>query len=370
MIDSLTGVRFFAALWVLLLHFREYQVDRIWKFPIIDPFVAQGTLGVDLFFVLSGFIMSHVYRVVFRDRVTKASYRGFIIYRVARLYPVHFATFAMMVGMAGAQSLIIGSPPAHPERYSWLAVVTTLTMTHDWFVGIYTPNMPAWSISSEFAAYLFFPFLMVLISKQRWVAGVYALAGFLILFVVRGSLDPETASGFFFKLSLGRIAGGFLIGMAAFQIAPAIQRWMGQQRFWSLASVAGIFALGWFNLLPAAVAALFFAALIIFLSCENDLLARPLASRLIVYLGEISYALYMIHWPVRTVIRTAIEKAGLSGSISPPIIILVYSAVALIGAALLHAFVEKPGRRLIRNLADGSARKSQSAMDPVKQTLP
>jgi len=128
--------------------------------------------------------------------------------------------------------------------------------------------------------------------------------------------------------------------------------------------------LGWFNLLPAAVAALFFAALIIFLSCENDLLARPLASRLIVYLGEISYALYMIHWPVRTVIRTAIEKAGLSGSISPPIIILVYSAVALIGAALLHAFVEKPGRRLIRNLADGSARKSQSAMDPVKQTLP
>jgi peptidoglycan/LPS O-acetylase OafA/YrhL len=59
-IDSLTGLRAVAAIWVMLMHFREVTPSRVWQFPLIDSLIVNGAYGVDIFFVLSGFILCHV----------------------------------------------------------------------------------------------------------------------------------------------------------------------------------------------------------------------------------------------------------------------------------------------------------------------
>src|SRR4051812_7366757 len=94
-IEALTGVRFVAAIWIALFHFRIFDNSRGWAFPLLDPVIENGRSAVDLFFVLSGFILAHVYhhRLHGPDRVT---YRQFIGYRLARIYPLHLVTFVWM----------------------------------------------------------------------------------------------------------------------------------------------------------------------------------------------------------------------------------------------------------------------------------
>src|SRR5580700_567280 len=86
---SLTPLRGIAALWVVIFHF-------CWYFPAVHPerytgAVYKGYLAVDMFFVLSGFVITHVYKEGFARRVTGRRYRDFLKARVARIYPLHIA---------------------------------------------------------------------------------------------------------------------------------------------------------------------------------------------------------------------------------------------------------------------------------------
>ena len=156
-LDSLTGVRIFAAVWVMLLHFRTVDDVTTFRYPLIDGLILHGNLGVDLFFVLSGFILSHVYFEQFRNRVRGGAYQSFISFRFARLYPVHLVTFLIMMALYVAQLVVAGRSSVEvPQRYSAMSIVQSLTMTHAWWGQDTTPNIPAWSISSEWFAYLLF----------------------------------------------------------------------------------------------------------------------------------------------------------------------------------------------------------------------
>ena len=95
---SLTPLRGIAALWVVIFHF-------CWYFPTIHPerytgAVYKGYLAVDIFFVLSGFVITHVYKEGFARRVTGRHYRDFLMARVARLYPLHITVLLLFVAAA------------------------------------------------------------------------------------------------------------------------------------------------------------------------------------------------------------------------------------------------------------------------------
>src|SRR4029077_5875685 len=95
---SLTPLRGIAALWAVLFHF-------CWYFPAIHPerytgAVYKGYLAVDLFFVLSGFVITHVYREGFARRVTGRRYWDFLKARVARVYPLHLTVLLIFVATA------------------------------------------------------------------------------------------------------------------------------------------------------------------------------------------------------------------------------------------------------------------------------
>jgi peptidoglycan/LPS O-acetylase OafA/YrhL len=98
---SLTPLRGTAALWVVIFHF-------CWYFPAVHPerytgAVYKGYLAVDMFFVLSGFVITHVYKEGFARRVTGRRYRAFLKARVARIYPLHITVLLLFVATATAE---------------------------------------------------------------------------------------------------------------------------------------------------------------------------------------------------------------------------------------------------------------------------
>ncbi|MBV9246024.1 MAG: acyltransferase, partial [Methylobacteriaceae bacterium] len=175
-INSLTGLRGVAAAWVMLMHFREITPTRVWKFPILDTLIANGAYGVDVFFVLSGFIMCHVYASSFGSGLPTGQIRQFMLYRFARLYPVHIVTFALMLVLLTAKLMTSGANGI-PERYDPSTIVMTMLMMHAWIPGMQTPNMPAWSVSAEWFAYMLFPALCFFLSHGRWTALLYVAIG-------------------------------------------------------------------------------------------------------------------------------------------------------------------------------------------------
>lgn len=337
-IASLTGLRGAAALWVMLMHFREITPTRVWHYPVLDTVIANGAYGVDVFFVLSGFILYHVYGVSFETGSHRDQARQFILYRFARIYPVHLVTFGIMLALLAVKILVSGSSGV-PDRYDFLTIATTLTLTHAWIPGLQTPNMPAWSISAEWFAYLLFPWLAYFLSSRRWAGPLYVATGVaLALFQPLGNY------------CLTHVLSGFLVGMAAYRVLPTVHRIDCGHRT-GLCVVAAILVWAWRPVPHVELGLLLFAALIVVLNNPEDLASRALSTRGMIYLGEISYSLYMIHWPARIVVRNALAASHLLVILPSPVVASGYVLVALSAAAVSFHFVELPGRALLRNAA-------------------
>lgn len=350
-LDALTGLRIFAALWVCGDHFRQITPTTVWEYPLVDPLFQNGGFGVELFFVLSGFILAHVYFDRFRQGVSRPQYWSFVTYRIARIYPVHVVTLLIMIALFVAAFVITGEVSGEAERYSPVAILSALTLTQAWF-NIDTPNMPSWSISAEWFAYLLFPLLCIALARVRgslyWFLGL----GFALSFL----------STVVYPDYLLRIAACFPIGMAAYLIAQRIRPTLERMPYLGL--ITTVLIITW-AMLPGdprpEVGTVLFAVLIMALSTQADWTSRALSTRFLVYLGQVSFAIYMFHWIARVIVRVPLEQAGILEQLPPRVIVASYLVVTMIGAILLFHFVEEPGRRAIRALSKRAARNKPAA---------
>ncbi len=147
-LKALTALRFIAAMWVVSY---DYWADLT---AVTPHLVSKGYLGVELFFVLSGFILSHVYLQGFGERNFR--YADFLWARLARVYPVHLATLLGMGGLIGGATLL--GIQAGDKALVWSSLPAQLTLTQAWGLGLHGGwNHPSWSISAEWFAYLSFP---------------------------------------------------------------------------------------------------------------------------------------------------------------------------------------------------------------------
>jgi peptidoglycan/LPS O-acetylase OafA/YrhL len=180
-IPALTGIRALAAWWVALYHIKDgLAVLYPGLAGTIYAAVWAGDLGVDLFFILSGFVIAYNYWprfLVFRA----TEYRHFLWMRLARIYPVHVVT------LLGVLALYLGSKVLHvhinTDVTNWTAstFVHNLLLIHQWVPHAEASwNGPAWSISCEWLAYLFFP-AVVLVTAARGNASVAGSTAFLSL---------------------------------------------------------------------------------------------------------------------------------------------------------------------------------------------
>lgn len=350
-LPGLTSLRFFAAIAVVAYHF-------VWWLPAIGepipvvPLISEGHLAVDFFFVLSGFILTHAH--LRQIRTTGLEVRPFLVKRLARIYPMHLATLLFFVALIGVLD-VVGLHLLKPERYNSEQFLLNLLLMQGWETrdtGAW--NFPSWSVSAEWFAYLLFPVLSSLIvlrlARLRAELLVAAALAFLVACWAAAPLLLRTD---FFDLHSNfgyvRILPEFLLGIALYRL--------GTER--RLAALEGRWAM------PLIGAAIFVAALLqwelplvlllstlILAAAETSRQGRRgwLAASGMIYLGEISYSVYMVHVPVATVLlRGAIMMLGrLPVWVIPPAM-LVTVAVAMVS----HRLIEVPGRRLIARLGTG-----------------
>lgn len=149
---ALTGVRGVAVIVVVIYHYLEVPYIFISNFK--EPFA--GYLAVDLFFVLSGFLMALNYGSMFSGNLLLSNFRLFLSRRFARVYPLYFVITLLTFAIAKAG---IGGP------YRWRTLASNLPLIQQLGLGMYDPTLgvsivgPAWSISTELGAYLSFPLL-------------------------------------------------------------------------------------------------------------------------------------------------------------------------------------------------------------------
>ena len=356
-LDPLTGVRFFLALGVVLFHFQLY-----WTLPAESAgLLNRARLGVDVFFILSGFILTHVY--LQGERAPR--YRRFLAARFARIYPAHLIILLAMLGLVLIAPVFgVG---LEPGRFNPVDFAGTLLLVQAWFPreSMALWNGPAWSLSAEWFAYLTFPAYAALALRLRtrpWV--LIALAA--LLFV---ALDAVYRAWFGLVLpraedSLGilRIIPEFLYGIGLYYLG---QRWNPSPRLALLGALATTVALlalmqiGADDRIIVAAAGPFILSLALLAKAPvQTFLSHPVA----LFAGEASFALYLVHIPILMVWRNAAQAfAGWSGDYRMGLgELTAMLLLTLAAAAAIHVFVEQPGRRWLR------ARMAPQPADPVE----
>ena len=155
-IRPLTGIRGIAALWVVFFHFESNIVHLVPSLSALHPVISRGPFGVDMFFVLSGFILSSVYRIE-KSNFTLRQYAEFLTNRIARIYPDYVFCFFLLALMVALDRLL-GRHMTEAVNYPFSTAGWHLLMVQAWpFVPAvwHNWNTPAWSVSAEWFAYLF-----------------------------------------------------------------------------------------------------------------------------------------------------------------------------------------------------------------------
>lgn len=367
-IKPLTGLRFIAAMWLLVYFFW----GRLGVPPESTPGVIQhGYMGVDLFFILSGFVLAHVYGP--QVEAGRFHYGSFVWARLARVYPLHLLTLAAMVAIWGAGTLI--GATFEPKAFNVEHIVHHLLMIQAWgFVDADGWNFPSWSISAEWFAYLMFPVLfgaVALLRRAPLVALLLsaALTVGLSMLVARYGMELHKMT---WQGGALRIVPSFLAGCALWQIGRTMKP-MAAPLAWAgiAASVAWIVvtaetALPSVALWPGLVGLVFFMA-----ASATSTSGAVCATPLWVWLGEISFAVYMVHLPVDIAFFQIVERV-IGVPTGPMAFALVGVAMALTVAvaAASHTWFEKPVRDVMRKYAPAWFRATPTAIVAAQSGAP
>lgn len=338
---ALTSLRFFAALWVVL--FSTWPHLDVGFTPGV---VAKGYLGVEVFFVLSGFILSHVYLEAAGEK--RFSYGGFLWARIARVYPLHLATLLGVMAL-GVAAVAVGMS-IDANVLSWETLPAHLAMIHAWgAVSEAAWNHPSWSISAEWFAYLAFPLFAALAWPMRnrpvtatVLAAVFALCLYAAFQPLAGFALTEAT----FRWGALRIVPCFALGCALY----LVHRRYTLPRPGLIAAAFAALMLGAAGLqLWDPLVVLFAAGLILAL---GDLPNRGwMASKPAVWLGEISYAVYMVCVPWKLLaINLAAKATGAEDKLLHPVVWLAVVLGVVPVAALAHHLIERPARNALRRI--------------------
>lgn len=326
-------------------------MDDLFHSLHLGNFLWRGYWGVDVFFVLSGMVLAYSYDKKFANRVGLRDYVEYLALRLGRIYPIHLCTFVAVLFMITAQYLF-GRGSIQWEAYRPYDAVLNLGLLHAWgLTGQLSWNTPSWSISAEWFAYLF-----LLIPMLRWlknVKPVYLLAmsaalwlAFILLYV------PATAGKELGLINVNfgtiRIAVEFFAGYSLFRLSKEVTLSPVLADAFTLAGLVGIGALCYID--NATVALLPSAAVLLFgLMNKGTWSSRIFGSRSAVYLGEISYSIYMVHAIIISISDIVTSRLHLPHTQFMAVLILVGNAAVVIAvAAASYEFIEHPCREWVR----------------------
>ncbi len=313
----------------------------------------RGYLAVDLFFILSGYVLSYVYN--WKYFCQTGSTAQFLGARVARLYPLHVLILFLffMEGLVFRYRLA-EIPFVGPQ--SLTAFLANLLMLQGVQASELSWNYPTWSISVEFFAYLLFPLAIGIIAKSEpWLRAL--LGGYLMLQLYWLHVWSEGDFNQWNGLSaFARCLPEFVIGMLLYVITHHRQSTVLGSPVFLPVLVSGVLLGIQFGLRDYFII-LLFGCLVPALVKTTGPMQSLLSFRPLVALGEISYSLYLIHGLVQQSVTDSLSLAGVADdSLSSKFSILLMLSLiiaSIILALLSHKFFEMPVRRLLRGYLAG-----------------
>ncbi|OYW29424.1 MAG: acyltransferase [Caulobacter sp. 12-67-6] len=356
-IKPLTALRFIAAFWVVIFH---YWPNLAVGFT--PALATKGYLGVEAFFILSGFILCHVYLQGFGQGQFR--YGDFLWNRLARVYPLHLATLlgiGLMAAVASLAGIAVGN-----NIVSWEALPANLLLVHAWgFAPVAGWNHASWSISAEWFAYLTFPafaFAAWKLREKPFLAVGLALAFIAALYPAFQALAGFPLTAATIKWGALRIVPCFAFGCALHALwrsGVIPSRLAAPGLLITSALVLGAVQLG----APDMIIVAALGGLILALACLAASGSSFATQSIFVYLGEISYSTYMICIPWKIIaVNAATKILGIEGEQLPLLIwIAIVAALVPLSAASYH-LIEKPAREHMKSWAQRRAQRRPAAV--------
>jgi peptidoglycan/LPS O-acetylase OafA/YrhL len=385
MISSFEGARGVAAMLVALYHFNLFL-----SFGLVFPvFISYGYLFVDLFFVLSGFVICSTYE----NRLDNGNdFVAFSIRRFGRLFPLLiFSTAAFVLipdafifvkhvlvafghqGMFQNPDALAYYLPTRPE------LVATLTMTHG--LGMFDKailNYASWSISTEFYTYMVFAGVCILLKGRARLAIFVALsvAGFLVTcwasLFVHDCVAQLECLNITSDFGLARCIGSYFLGCLTFYASRSYPlrhahlhaaRW----QMCALLVVGSLFAFVARAPMLALLLPLAFAMLILSLCSDSGFAAHVLKTKAAQMLGQRSYSLYLMH---PALLQLFGHSTGhISGVGKGLAVLAIYIVTLIVVSGWTYRFIEQPFRDMFNRWAQKQANVSanQRLLTPVPE---
>jgi peptidoglycan/LPS O-acetylase OafA/YrhL len=384
-IGALTSLRWFAAVWVVLFHLQALSGTFLGPvFTLLGPLAGNGDMGVDVFFILSGFILCWTYLDRLGPRLSIPGSVAFLWARFARMWPA----FVLTTGVLGLwllygsrhHSLLDWSLQLDAPDFSPWGLAKQLLMVHLWFQPVADGASwfgPGWTVSAEWLAYLCFPLLSLGLYRLRRVPAAVSLAGAVLILLPVALVGPgqlvDTHGQYPYDW-LVRIGCCFLSGGLAFL---GVRQLRESAVFASCAgpaaamlAAAGVLFLFLTRSSDAAkLLVLSFPLLIAALSLARGRVRTALNVPWLLHGGRISYSLYLVHMFFIYVfhrLSTDWLPAGDAAGINS--LALACLLAIPVSAELLYRLVEEPARRSLRRLDPMRGRSTSGAQRPGKGT--
>jgi peptidoglycan/LPS O-acetylase OafA/YrhL len=354
-IPALDGVRGLAVLLVLLSHF---LLKDFWTNEKLYVLAQGGWLGVDLFFVLSGFLITGI---LLDSRDSPNYWSSFYKRRVLRIFPLYF----FVVTVTWLTVIFIEKAPDRLRGYDsfvWFFTFTpniAMALKNDWLYHSHVFNLNhLWSLAVEEQFYIFWPFIVRFL-PTRWLA---ALCVTLIVvstplrFWVAGEQGVNSVASYVLPFTRmdGLAAGSFLAVFFRLDLQSFIpfDKWFARLLFlWTGWEIAQIFLHGT-EMRLYNLSALFFASLLyLSLNTDRDALVRRICENGVLRdLGKYSYGLYVFHLMFEYAWLGGFGERLLHSDLHPAIGQMIYVVLAFAGTYLLARLswflIEEPFLRL------------------------
>ncbi|MCF8278201.1 MAG: acyltransferase [Flavobacteriales bacterium] len=313
-INQFTFLRFLAAALVVVFHFGGQT--KPFDSSMLSPFISQGSIAVSFFFFLSGVVLTVSY---YNKPVLKTG--SFLLKRLARIYPVYLLAFGvtLMLGMLYNN--------AYPKG---LSIILQALSLHAWNPGSCLEiNFPSWSISVEMFFYILFPFILRPFKRLNLTNATLFILAIWILSAVQHYFskqvyDPSNPAigqftlyfpfwhlnTFMFGMFCGRFIDNFRIPTISNQWPFRVLYILGIAAFLLILSTDNPIKTYTHNGLMSPV----FFVILIGLAADRSIFSRILGSKPLVALGNASYSMYILQWPVFIVFRELLGQEHLVGT--------------------------------------------------------